>query len=81
MVIEPAQIAHRSHLGILFILEARDDRVKLAAAIADTDVTKRDPIVRPSNARIGQRRAVQRGASSRHERALLQKSSPVELIL
>ena len=73
------QVADRCHLHVFLVFEKRYDAVEFAAATADTDVPQRDPFVRPGDARIGQRRAAQCRASRRHNRAPLQKFSPVDL--
>jgi len=64
------QIADRRHLDVFLVFERHYYAVELAAAIADTDVPQGDLVVRPSDARIRQRRAAQCRASGRHNCAL-----------
>src|SRR6266404_544464 len=75
------QIADCCHLDVPLVFDTGHDAIELAAAIADTNVPQRDPIVRSCDARMGQRRAAQRRASRRYDRALLQKFPPVNLAL
>jgi hypothetical protein len=53
------QIADGDHFDVVTRFESSDNRRKFTAAIADTDVTEVDTIIRPEDSGVGYRRCPQ----------------------
>src|SRR5207244_12655960 len=75
-------LLHKSQTAVtstfFFAFERRYNAVELSAAIPDTDVPQRNPVICSINARISQRKAAPCCASGRHHSTLLHDFSSID---
>ncbi len=77
-VVSP-HVADRRYLDVFLIFQKRHNPIEFRTAVSDSDVSERDPIIRPDDAGVRKRRTAHSRASCGHGRAFLQKLSPVNL--